>query len=500
MKNNRRHERIPFLTRVDLIDENGESTRAKTVDISLGGVGVMSPTPFTLGQRATLKFILRDGAQGEVVEQAVATVVVAKSEVDGTLLGFQFVDPLRRERTPHLVKRVERLYRPDDDKSGGRDRGAGAPASPFVDGQLAPFDLWAIAHARVSSKPRKRISLDDTTAFFQQLSTLVSSGTPLLQAIRLCSEQSQSLRMRAILSDIATKVASGSTLHAAAEQHPKIFEHHWIEVIRVGEVTGKMGQVLLELNEQIRESRQTRKKVMAALTYPMVLICVAVGAVTIMLWLVVPTFARMFKDMGAELPGITQFVVDASSYVVNYGIYGAGVLIAIVYLLRRYLKTDGGRRVFGGVGLTIPMIGELLVGMAMYRFSSNIGLLLKSGVPMLETLTTLRGIFQTSPIYREALGRVHARVASGRALAASLEETGLFTSMMTNMVRTGEESGLLALVMEQVAPYYKEKMEALIAKVTKLMEPIIITGMGSTIAGLMLAIYMPMFEMAGKVQ
>jgi type IV pilus assembly protein PilC len=137
--------------------------------------------------------------------------------------------------------------------------------------------------------------------------------------------------------------------------------------------------------------------------------------------------------------------------------------------------------------------------MAMYRFASNISLLLKSGIPMLETLTALGGVFHTNPIYRDALARAQGRVAGGRPLAVSLEETGLFTTMMTNMVRIGEESGQLAPVMEQIAPYYKEKMEALVGKVTKLMEPVIIMGMGSTIAGLMLAIYMPMFEMAGKV-
>ena len=135
----------------------------------------------------------------------------------------------------------------------------------------------------------------------------------------------------------------------------------------------------------------------------------------------------------------------------------------------------------------------------MYRFASNISLLLKSGIPMLETLSVLEGVFQTSPAYRDALARVQTRVAAGRSLAMSLEETGLFTTMITNMVRIGEESGQLSLVMEQLAPYYKEKTETMIGRVTKLLEPLIIVGMGSTVAGLMLSIYLPMFEMAGKV-
>ena len=233
--------------------------------------------------------------------------------------------------------------------------------------------------------------------------------------------------------------------------------------------------------------------------YPIILIAVAVIVVTLMLWLVVPTFAAMFKDLGAELPGITQFVVDASNFIVHYGIYIVVAVVAVGVSFRQYMKTDGGRRHVIGMALAVPLAGELIIQSAMYRFAANIALLLKSGIPMLETLTTLEGVFHTSPIYREALARVHARVGSGRPLAASLEETGLFTTLMTNMVRIGEESGQLAAVMEQIAPYYKERMESLIAKATKLLEPIIIMGMGITVAGLMMSIYMPMFEMAGKV-
>ena len=346
-----------------------------------------------------------------------------------------------------------------------------------------PFEDWVASHARVSSKPHRGISIDDKMTFFQQLSTLICSGTPLLQAIRICSEQSQSLKMRKVLNDIAGRVASGSSLHGAAAVYPKIFDHHWIEVIRTGEITGKMGSVLLELNKQIRDSRETRRKVTGSLMYPVILIIVAVIAVTVMLWMVVPTFADMFKDMGAELPGITQFVVDASGYIVAYGLYIVVAVVSVAVAFRQYLQTEMGRRNVGGLGMAVPMIGELMIQMAMYRFSSNIALLLKSGVPMLETITTLSGIFQTSPIYREALLRVRGRVAAGRPLALAIEETGLFTTMMTNMVRIGEESGQLADVMEQIAPYYKEKMEGLIAKVTKLLEPVIIMGMGSSIAG-----------------
>jgi type IV pilus assembly protein PilC len=361
------------------------------------------------------------------------------------------------------------------------------------------FEDWFIAHARVSAKPHKKVKMDDKMTFFQQLSTLISSGTPLLQAIKIASEQSQSTRMKRVLDEIAGRVAAGSSLNGAAANYPEVFEHHWIEVIRTGEITGKMSSVLLDLNRQIRESRETRRKVIGSLMYPMMLIVFAITAVTVMLWLVVPTFAKMFKDMGAELPGITQFVVDSSGFLVKYGIYVLIIVILLAVAFRKYMKTEQGQRRVGGIGLAVPLVGQLIVESAMYRFASNLALLLKSGIPMIETLHALQGVFYSNPIYRDALVRVQGRVASGRPLAISLEETGLFTTMMTNMVRIGEGSGQLASVMDQIAPYYKEKMEGLVSKVTKLLEPVIIVGMGVTIAGLMMSIYMPMFEMAGKV-
>jgi type IV pilus assembly protein PilC len=357
-----------------------------------------------------------------------------------------------------------------------------------------------VAHARIAKKAHKRAKLEDTLSFFHQLATLVSSGTPLLQALKIAAGQCESLRLQEALGQITAKVSAGSTFHAAAAGFPQIFEFQWIEAIRTGEVTGKMGQVLIELNKQIREARETKRKIKGALTYPMILIVVAVIAVSLMLWLVVPVFAKMFEDMGAELPGMTQMVVDASNWIVRYGHYAAGGILALIYAFRRFCRTEAGRLYVGGALMVLPTVGQLVIEMAMYRFASSLALLLKSGVPMMETMTTVTGIFQNDPIYRDALGRASARVASGKPLHEALQETGLFLPMLVSMVQVGEESGQLAQVMEQITPFYKEKMESMIMKATKMLEPIIIMGMGSSIAGLMLAIYMPMFEMAGKVK
>jgi type IV pilus assembly protein PilC len=316
------------------------------------------------------------------------------------------------------------------------------------------FENWVVSHTKISSKGHKAAKLEDTLTFFHQLSTLVASGTPLLQALEISAAQCESTKLQKVLMQIVAKVAAGSTFHAAAAAFPQIFEFQWLEAIRTGEISGKMAGVLVELNKQIRDARETKRKVKGALTYPMILITVAVLAVTVMLWMVVPVFAKMFKDMDAKLPAITQFVVDASDYIVKYGMYAVIVIVGLIFAFKKFLNTENGRLYVGGTLMVMPTVGQLMVEMAMYRFASNLSLLLKSGVPMLETMNTLHGIFRNSPIYRDALARVGARVAAGKPLYVALQETGLFLPMLVSMVQVGEASGQLPQVMEQIAPFY----------------------------------------------
>ena len=238
-----------------------------------------------------------------------------------------------------------------------------------------PFEAWVVSHARVSKKPHKKATLEDTLTFFHQLSTLVSSGMPLLQSLKIATGQCESTRFRAVLEQITAKVAAGSTFYSSAAAFPQHFEFQWIEAIRTGEITGKMALVLVELNKQIRDSRETKRKVMASLMYPMILVCVAVIAVVLMLWMVVPTFAKMFHDMDAKLPAITQYVVDASNWIVKYGLYVVVGLVAAVVGFKQFQKTEAGRLYVGGLLMVMPSVGELMIGMAMYKFSSSIALL-----------------------------------------------------------------------------------------------------------------------------
>lgn len=362
------------------------------------------------------------------------------------------------------------------------------------------LDSWFLSHARVSAKQHGRANLDDKMTFFQQLGSLLASGTPLLQALHVAAEQNQSKSLQAIMEEVAQRVASGMALHVAIESTTNLFPKHWVAMIATGEATGKLDEVLVDLNRQIRESAETRSQFIGSMIYPCVLIFVAILVVFAMLTYIVPTFGDMFKEMGAELPGITVFVLDLSDQVAAYGLYVIGALAIGGYFFKRWLNTESGRRTAISFIVAVPVIGDLVIQSSMYRFSSNLALLLKSGVPMLETMQTVADIFAAQPPYRDALQYARNRMAAGRSLADGLQESGLFTSMMVNAVRVGEESAQLGRVMEEIAPYYRDKSQAFMARVTKLAEPLIIMVMGAVISVVMLAIYIPMFEMAGNVK
>lgn len=362
------------------------------------------------------------------------------------------------------------------------------------------LDSWFLSRARVAAKRHKRPTLDDKMTFFQQFGSLLASGTPMLRALNLSAEQSQSTHLQESMEEVSQRVASGRPLHVSMQDAAgDMFPQHWLAMIATGEATGKLDEVLSDLNRQIREAADTRSKFIGAMIYPCVLILVAILVILVMLRFVVPTFGDMFKEMGAKLPDITLYVLQASDYVAAYGVYLFLAAAIGGFLLRRWLKTEPGKRTLLSVLVAIPVIGDLVIQSSMYRFASNLALLLRSGVPILETMDTIADVFRGQPPYYDAIINAKNRMAAGRSLADGLAESGLFTSMMINAVRVGEESAQLGPVMEELAPYYRDKTQAFMARVTKLAEPAIIMVMGGIISVVMLAIYIPMFEMAGKV-
>lgn len=350
---------------------------------------------------------------------------------------------------------------------------------------------------RLRSKKHKGIKGDDIVSFFQQLSTLLTAGTPLLRSLQVAGEQSESEKLIDVLRALAAHVAGGATLNESMQKHPKLFDYQWIEMIKAGERSGRLAETIEELTAYIKVRRAIRSKVMSAMIYPAIMIFVLIASLILMLGKVVPTFAEFLTDFGQELPAVTQAVIGASEFVqthVPHLLFGP---IAVGLALRYYFRTDSGGRQKEALLIKVPLMGQLTVESTMERFAHNLALLLKSGTPLLEALRIMPELFRNQGVYRPAFVWVYDNVGKGTGLAASLEKTGLFTPLLVNMIRVGEESGTLVNVLDEVATFYRAKVEVLVERVTGMMEPIIVIFMGVSVGTILMSIYLPMFQMAG---
>ena len=355
---------------------------------------------------------------------------------------------------------------------------------------------WVQRHIRVSSKLHSRIKGEDKVQFFEQLTTLFAAGTPLLEALRISAQQSPSEKMQGVIRAIGDRVAGGLSLHNAAADFPKIFDRQWIEVIKTGELSGRLGEVLETLSGHIVAAREMRSKLISSMIYPCILLVVATLAIVVMLWKVVPTFADFFAEFGSTLPAVTQTVINMSDFLTSNGLLLLVGVVVFIVGVRSYLHTDRGKRAYDQLILTAPFVGRCVVQGYMVKFATNMVLLLRSGLPLLESIGSLQGVFHSNTVYREALRSIEQRVAAGEALASALAESGLFTSMVISMVRVGEESGELAHVLEKVGLYYRKRVEALVERLTSTIEPVVILVMGIAVAVILTSIYLPMFQMA----
>ncbi len=352
---------------------------------------------------------------------------------------------------------------------------------------------------RVASKSHPKVEDTDVLAFFQQLSTLFRAGTPIYEAITIAGQQCQSDKLSEIIDQLARKVAAGAALWEALMSYEDLFREEWIQVIRSGEQSGKLADILIQLVIQIDAANQMRSKIVSALMYPCIMFTVSLIAVSVMLVMVVPTFAEMFDSMGSELPGITQAVLDVSDFLQEKGHLLFGGLAAFYFGMRRYLSTPEGRNRRDRIMLCMPLIGEVVVQSCMQKFALNMALLLRSGLPLLEAIQRVRGIFSTNAVYEEALTGVERHVERGGGMADGLQRTGLFTSFVYGMARIGEESGTLPEVLDEIETFYRRKVETLIERVTGSLETVVIIFMGVAVAVILCSVYLPMFSMAGGI-
>jgi type IV pilus assembly protein PilC len=353
--------------------------------------------------------------------------------------------------------------------------------------------------ARVETRPHVKIRRVDLLAFFQQLSTMFCAGTPLHDALCIASEQSQSVALGATIEKVAARVGAGQTLHDSLSRYPDHFKPEWVAAVRSGEQSGQLGTVLKNLVTQISANQQFRAKLVSAMVYPIVVVCVAVVAVTIMLVKVVPTFAELFSQVGRGLPDITIVVLGTSDTLRSYGLHILGGVIALFLVLRLHARSETGRASLHALLVRVPVIGDIIVETCMQRFASNTALLLRSRLPLLETIRCVRGILRFNLVYEQAMGIVAYDVERGSPMSDGMERAGVFKSFVISMTRVGEKSGELPSVLEEVDFFYRKRVETVVLRLTRVVESAIVIAMGVVIAVILFAIYLPMFSMASGV-
>jgi len=346
--------------------------------------------------------------------------------------------------------------------------------------------------------PKKKIKPLSVVVFTRQLATMITSGLPLVQSLEILSNQIEDQNLRGIVREIKEKIEGGSRFADALMDYPKCFDELFVNLVVAGEEGGMLDTVLNRLALYMEKIEKLKKKIKSAMIYPISIIVVAIGVVMVLLIFVIPVFETMFKDMGAELPVPTQIVVNLSRLVKSSVHYMIGVLVAIVFLFRRYYRTESGRRKIDRLILKAPVFGVLALKSSVARVTRTLATLLSSGVAILESLVIVARVAKNK-IIEDALVVARTRISEGKSMSQPLQESGIFPPMVIQMVQVGESTGSLDNMLNKVADFYEEDVDNLVTNLTALMEPMIMAFLGVILGGLIIAMYLPIFKLGTAV-
>ena len=344
------------------------------------------------------------------------------------------------------------------------------------------------------------VSTEDVTNFARQFSAMISAGLPLVQCLNILAEQSENPNFKKVLVSVTTGVETGNSLADSLGKHPNVFPELFINMIAAGEIGGILDTILLRLASFLEKAAALKRKIKGAMMYPVVISIVAVLATAAMLIFVIPVFSKMFGDFGAELPGPTQIVVQMSDFMKSpkkiLPLVGSIIVIAIAFV--KYRKTPEGRFNTDKLLLKIPVLGDLAKKSAVAQFSRTLGTLLTSGVSILEALE-ITAKTSSNMVLRRALMSMIGAISEGKTITEPMKVTGVFPPMVIQMVAVGEESGGLDQMLVKIADFYDEEVNAAVETLTSVMEPIIIVVLAVIMGGMLIAMYLPMFDMISAV-
>ncbi len=335
--------------------------------------------------------------------------------------------------------------------------------------------------------------------FTRQFSTMVDAGLPLVQCLTILAEQSESKTLRTVTSRVAGSVEAGSTLADALRRHPKTFDELYVNLVEVGEAGGILDTVLQRLSVYIEKAAALKRKVKSAMIYPLTIVGVAFIVVIFMLTFVIPTFAKMFAGMGADLPLPTLIVIRLSDFATRFWWLIIGAAIGIVVGVRAYYRTEGGRSLIDALVLKLPVFGTLIRKVSVARFTRTLGTLVSSGVPILEGLRITARTAGNRVVERAVL-ETRASVTAGKTLAEPLKASTVFPPMVVQMISVGEQTGALDAMLNKIADFYDDEVDTAVTALTALLEPMMIVFLGVVIGGLVIAMYLPIFKLVTLVK
>ncbi len=352
------------------------------------------------------------------------------------------------------------------------------------------FENVAIFKPKVTGK--------DVVVFTRQLSTMIDAGLPLVQCLQILARQQSNPTFKKVLLAIQNDVETGTTLADSMRKHPKIFDNLYSNMIEAGELGGILDTILSRLAGFKEKAMALQKRIKGAMTYPGICLAISLLILAVILFFVVPVFDKMFSDFGSSLPAPTQLVVNLSRGFKSYILYVIPAVVILIWLFKKYYSTEKGRLQVDNMILWSPVVGTLVRKVAVSKFTRTLSTMLQSGVPILDALGVVARTAGNKVIERAVL-RVSASIAEGRPIAEPLEESGVFPPMVVQMINVGESVGALDTMLEKVADFYDEEVDQAVENLTAMIEPFMMVFLGGMIGGLVVAMYLPIFEIASIV-
>jgi type IV pilus assembly protein PilC len=345
------------------------------------------------------------------------------------------------------------------------------------------------------------VNTKDIVTFTRLFATMIDAGLPIVQCLDILQGQTDNKHFANVLRDVKASVEQGATFSDALRRHPKVFDHLYTNLVQAGEVGGILDTILNRLAVYIEKAMKLRRQLRGAMVYPSIVIVVFVGVLSILLLFVIPGFETMFKDFGAkdELPALTRIVMNISRAFVGNLLWTflafTGLIVGLTYIHR----TPRGKKAIHRLLLRLPVIGPVLRKIAVARFTRTLGTLLSSGVPILDALEIVAKT-AGNVIVEEAIMYSRQKISEGKNMAQPLMETGVFPTMVVQMVGVGEQTGALDAMLNKIADFYEDEVDVAVAAMTSLIEPVLMVGIGGTVGVVLIAMYLPIFSIAGKIK